>query len=97
MTVPKSDEEHDEESDEGKKEFRIAELNEIDYSEVILSLDVKNRIATISVKGYKNEDYIDGTVANARERLINTFEPIAALYGQVRKTVQIVSLTVSRS
>ena len=81
VMIPKSTEEFDEESDDGKKKARVIELNEIAYTELILSIDVKNssgKIAFNLVKGCKSKDYIDGNAALAWERLRNKFEPISA-------------------
>ena len=43
-TIPKSDEDYD----EGKKKFKIAELNKTAYTELILSIDDKNINGNIS-------------------------------------------------
>ena len=81
LSIPKSDEVFDEVSDEGKKKAKIIELNEIAYTELILSIDVKNssgKIAFNLVKGCKSKDYLDGNAATAWERLKNKLEPISA-------------------
>ena len=60
LSIPKSDEVFDEVSDEGKKKAKIIELNEIAYTELILSIDVKTssgKIALNLVKGCKSKDY----------------------------------------
>jgi hypothetical protein len=41
LSIPKADEEFDEVSDLGKRMSRSIELNEIAYTELILSIDVK--------------------------------------------------------
>ena len=81
LSIPKSDEVFDEVSDEGKKKAKIIELNEIAYTELILSIDVKTssgKIAFNLVKGCKSKDYVDGNAATAWERLKNKYEPISA-------------------
>jgi hypothetical protein len=41
LTIPRSDEDFDNLSDIGKEKSRIIELNEIAYTELIVSVDVK--------------------------------------------------------
>ena len=65
----------------GKKMSKIIELNEIAYTELILSIDVKSsngKIAFNLIKGCKSKDYPDGNAASAWERLKNKYEPISA-------------------
>ena len=65
---PKVDESFDEVSDEGKKVSKIIELNEVAYTELILSIDVKTsngKIAFNLVKGIKFKDYPDGNAATS--------------------------------
>jgi gag-polypeptide of LTR copia-type len=81
LSIPKADEDFDEVSDLGKKMSRSIELNEITYTELILSIDVKTssgKIAFNIVKGCKSKDYPDGNAASAWEKLKNKFEPISA-------------------
>ena len=81
LSIPKADEEFDEVSDIGKRMSRAIELNEIAYTELILSIDVKTsngKIAFNIVKGCKNKDYPDGNAASAWEKLKNKYEPMSA-------------------
>jgi hypothetical protein len=61
--------------------LKIVEWNEIAYTELILSIDVKainGKIAFNIVKGYKTKDYPDGNAARAWEKLKNKYEPVFA-------------------
>ena len=80
-SIPKSDKDFDDVSDEGKKNLKIIELHEIPYTELILSIDVKtsNRKKSFNlVKGCKSKDYLDGNTAIPWERLKNKYNPISA-------------------
>jgi len=58
----------DEKTEEGKKLLRIADLNEIAFTEVILSIDVSNsngKIAFGIVKSCKSKEFEDGNAALA--------------------------------
>jgi hypothetical protein len=64
-----------------KKKSIAIELNEIAYTELILSIDVKTssgKIAFNLTKGCKSKDYSDGNVAIAWKRLKKKYEPICA-------------------
>jgi hypothetical protein len=81
LSIPKVDEEIDETSDIGEKKSIIIKLNEIAYTELILSIDVKassGKVAFNIIRGYKTKDYPDGNGAIACERLKNKYEPISA-------------------
>ena len=81
LSIPTADEEIDLESESGKKKSAIIELNEIAYSELILSIDIKTssgKVAFNLIKGCKSKDYPDGNAALAWERLKNKYEPISA-------------------
>jgi hypothetical protein len=86
MTIPKADEDFDEISDKEKKMVKIIELNEIAFTELILSTDVKagnGKIAFNFVKGYKTKDYPNGKAASAWEKLkinMNQFLSLLWLY-----------------
>ena len=59
----------------------IIEMNEIAYTELILSIDVKTSSGNVAfniVKGCKSKDYPDGNSFTAWERLKNKYEPISA-------------------
>ena len=81
LSIPTCDEEFDETSEIGKKKSRAIELNEIAYTELILSIDVKTssgKTAFNMVKGCKTKDHPDGNAASAWERLKNKYEPVSA-------------------
>jgi gag-polypeptide of LTR copia-type len=52
-------------------------LNEIAFTELILSIDVKTSAFNL-VKGCKTKDHPDGNAASAGERLKNKYEPVSA-------------------
>jgi hypothetical protein len=55
-------------------------LNEISYTELILSIDVKashGKIAFNIVKGCKSKDYLDENALNALKNLKNKYEPVS--------------------
>jgi gag-polypeptide of LTR copia-type/Zinc knuckle len=81
LLILKVVEEYDEVSDIGKKMSRAIELNEIDYTELILPIDVKTsngKIAFNIVKGCRSKDYPDGNAAVAWEKLKDKYEPVSA-------------------
>jgi gag-polypeptide of LTR copia-type len=82
LSIPKVDDAFDEISEEGKKMMKVIELNEIAYTELILSIDVKasnGKIAFFNiVKGCKTKDYPVGNAASAWEKLKNKYEPVSA-------------------
>jgi hypothetical protein len=80
LSIPKADEEFDEVSDLGKRISRSIKLNEIAYTEFILSIDVKSnncKIVFNFVKGCKNKDYPDSNAASAWEKHKNKYEPVS--------------------
>jgi hypothetical protein len=82
LSIPTADEEIDEESESGKKKSAIIELNEIAYTELILSIDIKTRSGKVAfnlIKGYKSKNYPDGNAAVAWERLKNKYAFISIL------------------
>jgi hypothetical protein len=81
VKVSRTDEEYDMGSEEGKKLTIAADMNELAYTELILSIDDKTsrgKVAFNLVKGCKNKDYADGNANMAWERLKNKFEPSSA-------------------
>jgi hypothetical protein len=81
LSIPKVDGVFDEISEEGKKTMKVIELNEISYTELILSIDVKpsnGKIAFNIVKVCKTKDYPDGNAASAWKKLKNKYEPVSA-------------------
>jgi hypothetical protein len=80
LSIGKVDEEIDETLDIEKKKSIIIELNEIAYTELILSIDVKassGKVAFNIIRGCKTKDYPDDNGAIARERLKNKYEPVS--------------------
>jgi hypothetical protein len=72
LPIPTMYEEIDEGTESGKKKYLIIELNEIAYTELILSIDVKTssrKVAFNLIKGCKSKYYPDGNAASAWERL----------------------------
>ena len=81
VTIPKTDKVFNLKSEEGKKKMMTADLNELAYTELILSIDDKTssgKVAFNLVKACKNKDYVDGNEFMAWERLKNKFEPVSA-------------------
>jgi hypothetical protein len=81
VKVPRTDEDYDMESEEGKKSTIAADMNELAYTELILSIDDKTnsgKVAFNLVNGCKNKDYADGNASMAWERLKNKFETSSA-------------------
>jgi hypothetical protein len=73
VSIPKVYEEIDETSDIAKKKSIIMKLNEIAYTELILSIDVKAssvKVAFNIIRGYKTKDYPYGNGATAWEILV---------------------------
>jgi hypothetical protein len=65
----------------GYFQYIAAGMNELAYTELILSIDDKTssgKVAFNLVKGCKNKDYADGNANMAWERLKNKFEPSSA-------------------
>jgi hypothetical protein len=81
LSIPTVDEKFDEGTESGKKKSIAIEMNEIAYTKLILSIDVKTtsgKVAFNLIKGCKSKDYPDGNAAIAWERLKNNYEPISA-------------------
>jgi hypothetical protein len=81
VKVPRTDEDYDMESEEGKKLTIAADMNKLAYTELILSIDDKTssgKVAFNFVIGCKNKDYADGNASMTWERLKNKFEPSSA-------------------
>ena len=80
LSIQRSDEEFDLMSDTGKEKSRIIELNEITYTELILSIEVKSSSGKTTfkiVKGYKTKDHPDGNATSSWDRLKNKYEPVS--------------------
>jgi hypothetical protein len=81
LSISTADEKFDEGTESGKKKSIAIEMNEIAYTELILSIDVRTssgKVAFNLIKGCKNKDYPDGNAAIAWERPKNKYEPISA-------------------
>jgi hypothetical protein len=81
VKVPRTDEDYDTESEEGKKLTIAADMNELAYTDLILLIGDKRssgKVAFNLVKGCKNKYYADGNANMAWERLKNNFEPSSA-------------------
>jgi hypothetical protein len=81
VKVPRTDEDYDMNSEEGKELTIAADMNELAYIKLILSIDDKTssgKVAFNIIKGCKNKDYADGKANMAWERLKNKFEPSCA-------------------
>jgi hypothetical protein len=74
LSIPETNVDLDEILEEGKKMLKIIELNEIAYTELILSIDAKvsnGNIAINIVQGCKTKDFPDGIAASPWENLKN--------------------------
>jgi hypothetical protein len=63
--IPKTDENYEMDSEQGKKLTTATDMNELAYTELPLSIydkTSKGKVAFNLVKGYKNKDYADGSV-----------------------------------
>jgi hypothetical protein len=81
LTISSSDEGFDKLSEIGKEKSRIIELNEIAYTELNLSIDVKTssgKTASNIVESCKTKDHPNGNAATAWEKLKNKYEPVSA-------------------
>jgi hypothetical protein len=80
LSIPKVDEEIDETSEIRKKKSIMIELNEIAYTELILSIDVKTSSGKVDfniIIGCNTKDYPDGNCAIYWERLKNKDETVS--------------------
>jgi hypothetical protein len=80
LPIPTVDEKFDEGTESGKKKSIDIEMNEIAYTELILSIDVNTSSGKNTfnlIEGCKSKDYPDGNAAIAWERLKNKYEPIS--------------------
>ena len=81
VQIPSSFEVIEEKTEEGKKLMRIIELNEIAFTELILSIDVSSsngKIAFGIVKNCKSKEFEDGNAALAWEKLKKKYDPFSA-------------------
>jgi hypothetical protein len=70
--IPKSSGLFGEKTDEGKRMLRIIDLNEISFTELVLSIDVtssSDKIAFGIVKSCKTEDYEDGALISMLRKI----------------------------
>jgi hypothetical protein len=81
VKVPRTDEDYDMESEEVKKLNIATDMNELVYTELILSIDDKTsseKVVFNLVKGFKNKDYADANTSMAWEKMKEKFEPSSA-------------------
>jgi hypothetical protein len=81
VEIPSSWDVIDEKTEEGKKLLQIADLNEIAFTELILSIDVSHsngKIVFGIVKSCKSKELEDGNTALAWETLKKKYDPISA-------------------
>jgi hypothetical protein len=81
LSITNADDKFDQVSDIGKKMAKTFELNEIAYTELILSIDDMasyGKIALNIVKWCKRKDYLDMNAVTARKKLKNKYEPVSA-------------------
>jgi hypothetical protein len=81
FSIPTVDGKFDEGTESGKKKSITIEMNEIAYTKLILSVDVKTTSGKVDfnlIKGCKSKDYPDGNAAIVWESLKNKYEPISA-------------------
>jgi hypothetical protein len=79
LPILKADDKFDEASDIGKNSSRTVDLNEIFYTEIIVSIDIKTLYGKIGfniVKEYKINDYLNGNTVTSWEKLKNKYEPV---------------------
>jgi hypothetical protein len=80
VIISKTNEEINEKTYEGKSKLNIFNINEVAYTELILSINVRtssDKAEFNIVKGCKNKDYTEGNVEMAWERLNNKYEPMS--------------------
>jgi hypothetical protein len=81
VLIPKSPEVFDEKTDEGKRMLRIIDLNEMAFTELVLSIDVSSssgKIAFVILKSCKTKDYEDGHAGLVWEKLKKKYDPVSA-------------------
>jgi hypothetical protein len=79
--VPKNNEVIDDKTDVGKAKSKILDANELAYTKLVLSMDVKKasgKVAFNIVKGCKMKDYEDGNAVMAWERLKKKYQSTSA-------------------
>jgi len=81
IQIPKTLDFVDEKTEEGKKQLKIIDLNELAFTELILSIDVSSSAGKIAfgiVKSCKTKEYEDGNAALAWEKLRKKYDPVSA-------------------
>jgi hypothetical protein len=76
--IPKTVEDYEMHMEKGKGLMIAADLNELAYTDQILSIDDKTRNGKVAfdlVKGCKNKYFVDGNASMILNRLRNKFEP----------------------
>jgi hypothetical protein len=80
MNIPKSDEEIDENTEEGKVLIKNVVLNEMGYTDLILSIDarrINGKVVFSMIKGCKSRDYTDGNSALTWDENKKKFDPVS--------------------
>jgi hypothetical protein len=75
VTIPKTNEEINYRNDEEKSTLKISDLNELAYTELILSINIRTISGKEEVVKGKNKDYIEVNAAMAWETLKNKYDP----------------------
>jgi hypothetical protein len=81
VRIPLTDKDYKVDTEDGKKLIIVSEMNELAYTELMLSIDDKTsngKMAFNLVKGCKNKAYADDNASMAWERLKNKYEPQSA-------------------
>jgi hypothetical protein len=83
VNIPKYDEEINQKTEEGKVLMQNADLHEMVYKELILSIDVRissGEVVFGIIKGCKRREYIDRKSALAWHNLTKKFDPFLTIH-----------------
>ena len=81
IDIPKTLDSIDEKAEEGKRLLKALELDELAFTELVLSIDVSSsagKTAFSIIKSCKTKNYEDGNAALAWEKLRKEYEPASA-------------------
>ena len=78
LPIPKTNDEINEETDEGKTTMKIFDSNELAYTQLILFIDVMTSSGKVAFNMVQERDHNEGNAAMAWERLKNKYEPTSA-------------------
>jgi hypothetical protein len=82
VNSPKSDEEINENTEIVKVLMNNADLNEMTYTDLILSIDIRSssgKVVFSIIKGFKSRDYNNGSSALTWVNLKKKFDPVSTL------------------